>query len=228
MVKVERSSPAPESLAREAKKAGGKYNCPDVTERLNRDFHNKCYLCEVGPLQDPQVEHLLPHKGGKLRDRMFDWENLFWSCGHCNRVKNSGKYDDGILDCCKVDPEAYITSEYIEDRVLFSAAPGDADGKGPADAVILRTVMLLNEVYNKQNTGMRIRECAVRTEALAEEMNVFYDTLETYRQDQENRVCQRALKAMLSRESVFAAFKRGYIRSHCDQYPKLAEMAGIR
>ena len=47
MVKIERSFPAPESLAKEAKKATGKYDRPDVIERLKRDFHNKCYICEM-------------------------------------------------------------------------------------------------------------------------------------------------------------------------------------
>lgn len=33
------------------------------------------------------MEHLLPHKNGKYLDRKFDWNNLFWACGHCNNVK---------------------------------------------------------------------------------------------------------------------------------------------
>ena len=47
MVKVERSFPAPESLAKEAKKAAGKYDSQDVIERLKKDFHNKCYICDI-------------------------------------------------------------------------------------------------------------------------------------------------------------------------------------
>lgn len=101
MVKVERSFPAPESLAEEAKKVTGRYDKQDVIERLKKDFHNKCYICEMKNLQDPNVEHLLPHKKGKYPERKFDWENLFWSCGHCNSVKNSSKYNEGIIDCCR-------------------------------------------------------------------------------------------------------------------------------
>lgn len=98
MVKVVRSFPAPESLAEERKKTAGKYDKPDVIERLKKDFHNKCYICEMKDLQDPNVEHLLPHKNGKYQERKFDWENLFWSCGHCNGIKNNGKYDEGISE----------------------------------------------------------------------------------------------------------------------------------
>lgn len=43
MVKIERSFPAPASLAIEAKKASGSYEKSDVVERLKKDFHNKCY-----------------------------------------------------------------------------------------------------------------------------------------------------------------------------------------
>lgn len=101
MVKVERTFPAPASLEREAQKKNGSYDKADVIEQLRKDFHDKCYICEMKNLQDPQVEHLLPHKKGKYPERKFDWSNLFWSCGHCNGVKNKEKYDEGILDCCR-------------------------------------------------------------------------------------------------------------------------------
>ncbi len=39
MVKVERSFPAPESLAVEAKKKNGSYSSTDVVERLKEDFN---------------------------------------------------------------------------------------------------------------------------------------------------------------------------------------------
>ncbi|MDM8295932.1 hypothetical protein QUW58_12075 [Enterocloster aldenensis] len=117
MVKIERSYPAPESLLKEAAKINGSYAQPDVVERLKRDFHNKCYICEMKELQDPQIEHLLPHKNGRYKEREFDWDNLFWACGHCNGVKNQSKYDDGILDCCKRNPEEAIIFDLREDNV---------------------------------------------------------------------------------------------------------------
>lgn len=51
MVKVERSSPAPDSLAEEKKKPNGSYSKPDVIEKLKKDFHNKCYICELDKLR---------------------------------------------------------------------------------------------------------------------------------------------------------------------------------
>ena len=87
MIKVERSQPAPASLAKEAKKKNGECNKPDVTKQLKKDFHNKCYICGMDSLQDAVVEHRLPHKNGAYPERKFDWNNLFWSCMHCNSVK---------------------------------------------------------------------------------------------------------------------------------------------
>ena len=69
MVKVERSFPAPASLALESQKANGSYSMPDVVKQLKEDFHNKCYICELNELQDAQVEHLLPHLDGKYPKR---------------------------------------------------------------------------------------------------------------------------------------------------------------
>ena len=66
MIKVDRTFPAPKSLETEAKKKNGSYTEKDVVDQLLRDFRKKCYICEINDLQDPQVEHLLPHKNGKI------------------------------------------------------------------------------------------------------------------------------------------------------------------
>lgn len=82
-------------------------------------------------LQDPQVEHLLPHKNGKYKERKFDWDNLFWSCGHCNGVKNTGmrvykselRFEKllkemnllyGVLDEWKKQPKSKVTSRKLK------------------------------------------------------------------------------------------------------------------
>lgn len=61
MVKIERSLLAPPSLAIDAKKANGSCTQQDVIDQLKHDFHDKCYICELSNLSDPNVEHLLPH-----------------------------------------------------------------------------------------------------------------------------------------------------------------------
>ena len=89
---------------------------PDVIDQLAKDFNGKCYICEIKPVQDPQVEHRLPHYNRNIPERVFDWNNLFYSCSHCNSVKNSGKYEEGIIDCCVRDPEDLLMKKNIDGR----------------------------------------------------------------------------------------------------------------
>lgn len=216
MVKVERTFPAPESLAIEAKKKNGSYLGNDVIEQLRKDFHEKCYICEIGELQDPQVEHLLPHKNGTYPERKFDWKNLFWACGHCNSVKNQNKYDEGIIDCCAVDPEELLEFSVTKEGVEVAA-------KSREDEKVLRTAELITEVFDMKNTGMRVYKSEMRFKKLQEEMNVLYINLEKMKSMPKSPIVMRKLKALLRRESSFAAFKRGYVRVHLKEYPDLKE-----
>lgn len=216
MVKIKRTFPAPSSLETESKKVSGTYNKPDVVEQLAMDFHNKCYICELKELQDPQVEHLLPHKNGQYPERKFDWNNLFWACGHCNGVKNQEKYDCGIVDCCNQDPEKLIS---------FRLENGEVNvlSKDSTDEKSVLTADLVYEVFNTTNTGMRVRKSALRLKELNKEMNILYDTLEDYRKKPNSIVVQKTLAAILRRESAFAAFKRCYVRENINKFPQLKE-----
>lgn len=214
MVKIERTFPAPKSLEIEARKASGSYSEPDVVMQLKKDFHNKCYICEMDNLQDPQVEHLLPHMNGKYLERKFDWNNLFWSCGHCNGVKNQKKYEEGIIDCCKSDPE-----EMISFRLQNEDIQAIARDKENTEAI--RTAQLVMEVFNIKNTGMRVYKSEMRLQELNQEMNKLYDSIEEMEKNPDSKFALRKLKSLLSRESRFAAFKRNYVRENQDQYPQL-------
>jgi uncharacterized protein (TIGR02646 family) len=214
MVKVDRTFPAPESLERESKKKTGSYSEPDVVEQLIKDFHNKCYICEINELQDPQVEHLLPHKDGKYPERKFDWNNLFWSCGHCNNVKNQEKYDKGIIDCCKEDPEELIYFGLLNEEIQIYA-------RDKENEKAILTAQLVTEVFNLKNTGMRIYKSEQRFQELNREMNKLYDALEEMNDNPESNFVLRKLKALLRRETKFAAFKRNYIRENQDRFPQL-------
>ena len=216
MVKVERTFPAPISLEIEKQKKSGSYSEPDVIEQLKKDFHNKCYVCELADLQDPQIEHLLPHKNGEYPERKFDWNNLFWACGHCNGVKNQKKYDDGILDCCREDPEQLIRF-YLNEKDVMVMADSTENPKA------MLTAELIQEVFCIRNTGMRVYKSSYRLRMLRMEMNALYDNLEKIKENPESKVVLRKLKALLRRESAFAAFKRCYVREHLEKYPMLAE-----
>lgn len=220
MVKVVRSFPAPKSLAEEAKKATGKYDKQDVIERLKNDFHNKCYICEIKDLQDPNVEHLLPHKNGTYWQRKFDWENLFWSCGHCNGIKNNGKYDAGIIDCCKDDPEKYLDFQITNNDVSISVKDSD-------DEMQKRTALLIKETFSLQNTGMRTYTSDERLKSLQKEMNLLYKQLEKIHSNPNSKIAIRTIRSLLKRESAFAAFKRCYVRKYAKEYPKLQQYVDL-
>ncbi len=216
MVKIERTFPAPESLAVEATKKSGKYDMPDVIKQLQKDFYDKCYICEMRKLQDPVVEHLLPHKNGQYPERKFDWNNLFWACGHCNGVKNQNKYDVGIIDCCNEDPEELLIFRIKDGNV-------NVDAKDSNNEKAVLTASLITEVFNTKNTGMRIYKSNLRCRELNKEMNKLFDNLEDLRTNPNSKFVQRKLKAILRRESSFAAFKRNYIREKQDIYPELKQ-----
>ena len=220
MVKVVRSFPAPASLAEEAEKKNGRYDKADVIARLKEDFHNKCYICEMKELQDPNVEHLLSHKNGTDRQRKFDWENLFWSCGHCNGIKNNGKYDRGILDCCKFDPEKYLTFQIKEDAVMIYVRDSNNE-------VHKRTASLIVETFSLKNTGMRTYTSEQLLRLLQKEMNLLYRQLHKVHKNPDSQSAIRVIRSLLRRESAFAAFKRCYVREHAIEYPQLQQYVNI-
>ncbi|MDO4340990.1 MAG: HNH endonuclease [Eubacteriales bacterium] len=136
-----------------------------MVEQLKTDFHNKCYLCEMKDLQDPQIEHLLPHKNGRYPERKYDWNNLFWSCAHCNSMKNQDKYDAGIIDCCRQDPEELIFFRLRDKQVEITTT---VSGNDKTSAL---TAELIYEIFNKSNTGMRVYKSAVRLKLLTKEIS---------------------------------------------------------
>lgn len=215
MVKIERTPTPPASLAIESKKAYGNYTSEDVISQLKKDFHSKCYLCELKDLTDIEVEHLLPHYNRKIKERVFDWNNLFYACPHCNSIKNDRIYDEKIIDCCKVDPESLLDHIYQEGKV--NVRPHDPTTQ---DEKVLMTADLLENCFEKSNTGIRIFQCQERVNRLAETMNALYKTLEALKKPTSKQYL-RALKGMLSREYKFSGFTRYYVRSHIEEYPQL-------
>ena len=212
MVKIERSKPAPKSLQIAKKKGKGSYRRDDVIDRLREDFHDKCYLCETMGLQDPEVEHRLPHQNGKDLKRKYDWNNLFWSCGHCNNVKNRYYYSKNIIDCCKVDPEELLLFIAADESIQIEPM-----NKKKRSAKV--TADLLNDVYNLTNTGIRLAACDNRVKGVFIQMNLLFNAINNYIDDSSNKDYEDTLKALLSRESEYAAFKRSYIRENKDLYP---------
>ncbi len=215
MVKVERSFPAPKSLELEKIKVNGSYTGKDVVEQLIKDFNNKCYICNLGKLTDIQIEHLKPHKNGSLKDLKFDWENLFLSCPHCNSIKNNPKYDCKVLDCCKEDPEKAI-------NFIFEDSKIEAISKDLNNKIAITTALLITEVFNLKNTGIRENGTDIRVKKLNDEMNTLFRFLikynENLKHNKNNKRNIACLKELLSKKSQFASFKRSYLLKNSDRY----------
>ena len=216
MVKIERCPIPPGSLAIEAEKQRGSYSEPDVVRQLKADSNDKCYICELSELSDPEVEHLRPHYNRRLKDRVFDWNNLFYACPHCNKVKKAEKYDEKILNCCECDPETLLDQFFIDGHVMVYNKTEDENVRMTAD--------LIYSCFERKNTGIREAACQHRVDALAKTMSVLYRTLEKYKENPQSERYQRSLNEMLNRRSKFAAFKRCYVRKHLTDYPDLEKL----
>ncbi|AEI50170.1 hypothetical protein [Runella slithyformis] len=141
MINILKSQPAPECLASESQKVSGDYKCGDVLHRIKQDFKNKCYICETKGPTTINVEHFLPHRGDV--QRKFDWNNLFYVCGHCNNTKLAKSQYDNILDCTNSDNRVVDLIEHI-----FGPLKSDSlDFKAQIQSqIVLNTVALLEEV----------------------------------------------------------------------------------
>lgn len=203
MINISKSQPAPACLAQEKLKKSGTYDCGDVRQRLVADFFNKCYICEELAPSSLDIEHFLAHNGDI--DLKFAWENLFLACSHCNNAKQH-LFDD-VLNCTDF---SRIITEYIKfevnpfpkEKTIITALQND-----PA---VLKTVELLDRIYNG-NTIKKVIEADNIRSRLIEEMSKFSQLLLEYYQPGWNQVEKDNIKAkirrMLSPETAFTAFK---------------------
>ena len=141
-------------------------------------------------MQDPEVEHRLPHKDGRFLERKYDWSNLFYSCGHCNKVKNKQKYDAGIIDCCVRDPELLLEQELIGEDVRVRAL-----NKSDSEACL--TAQLIEEVFTSESTPLRTHASDVRLKALQRQMNLLPDGLQGRQLQAAEKVTEYGIEMLL-------------------------------
>lgn len=210
MVPFPKSQPAPESLAAERNKVSGSYRSADVLDRLKEDFKNKCYICEFKEPTNINVEHFIPWEQDV--DLKFDWNNLFWSCGHCNNTKLA--VFTGILNCT-------VAEDNVETALRYKFRPL------PFEKVIIevlnpsekadKTRGLLLAVYNG-TTPLKTIESANLRNQLLEEIWKFQEFLREYFSDtntpEDREYFLIKIRGHLSRGSNFTAFKRWIIRDN--------------
>ncbi len=210
MIYIEKSQPAPQCLETEKVKAEGDYKCSDVLDRIKTDFKNKCYICEYREPESINVEHFIPHQGNK--DLKFDWNNLFWSCSHCNNTK-SNKYI-GILNCTIEDDNVdtdikYLINPFPFEQVKIEILVDNTRNRTTKD--------LLLDVYNG-TTKLKTIEAANLRNKLLGEISDFQQHLFEYFKDtnsgDDTEYFLIKIKQHLNRASNFTAFKRWIIRDN--------------
>lgn len=214
MVYFEKTAEAPVSLAQEKGK-NGSYLKEDVIDQLDEDFHGKCYICETQYPTGINVEHFIPHHGNI--DLMYDWNNLFLACPHCNNTKEMLERDrnhsGGFLNCTVAEDrvDECISYRVEVDSLLISKIKIAAVQKleEVSDARITNTVDLLNNVYNG-TTPLKSKEARNIRYQLLDEMDSFqrllikYETSSNEAREEVTRELEKALK----NDTPFTAFKR--------------------
>ena len=217
MIYIKKSQPAPKCLEKEKVKKNGDYKCGDVVARLDTDFYGKCYLCEMKS-SSCNVEHFIPHQGNK--DLMFDWNNLFLSCSHCNNIKSTR---EDLLNCTVIEDDVERVMEYNfnpfpKEKVLIK--PLDKSEKTNNSA------KLLNDIYNGTTELKRLDSDNIRNKLLAEIKDFQELLLEYYdeRSDLESKqACLKEIKKALHPASEFVAFKRWIIWSNDERNEDFGE-----
>ena len=207
MFEIARSLPAPSDLSR------NKYNTAPIVDALSEICHAKCYLCENDQVQEVEVEHFLPHK--KHPNLKFDWDNLFYSCKRCNRIK-SDDYEY-ILNPCDPNHKVFrnillIPPSRASDKVTINNLCSASD---PFFSNAVVTVNLLEKCFNDISTPARRIS---RRDLINKILEGVADILEIrvrlkskkLTPFEENEEIER-LKNMTSPKYAFSAFWRWYV-----------------
>ncbi len=210
MINIEKSRPAPACLSLEKQKKNGDYKCGEVLERIKDDFHNKCYLCEESEPSTINVEHFVPHKGNK--DLKFDWNNLFYACGHCNNTK-SDKYND-ILDCTNpsniiLELLKFEIKPFPKEKVKITALSPDNQTVSTAD--------LLDKIYNGSTKLKNIEAENIRKKLIREIIDFQHLLMNYYEpgvSSEDKEYLKRKIKIKLSPATAFTAFKIWVIKNN--------------
>ena len=147
MVKIDRSPlPPGKTITKEAD-----YTSGTLYELLKSDFNEKCYICEDrAAKRGIEIEHRHAHKGNAALK--YDWNNLFFSCHHCNRLKNT--CFNTIIDCTQDDPEDYFNLKIKPDIKMEIIITKTKDA-----SFVDETVKLLERVFNGESKPIMRDEC---------------------------------------------------------------------
>lgn len=211
MIAQKRTLPGPiDELAREKSQKSGTWRTPVVIEQLNADFHGKCYLCEQKQPTSANVEHLVPHRNID-RDLMFDWNNLFLACSHCNGTKGDRFFP--ILNCTApgIAVLKHIDFEFVpfpHRQIKIQALTEDKE--------TVTTCRLLEAVYNGSDTAIvRRLEAANIRKQVFDDFQKFMAVFERYKNETDKMkkdIVADELRRALQPDTPFTAIKACFVR----------------
>lgn len=224
MVNFNKNPVAPPSLAIEKAKGsnGGSYQMQDVLDTLEVDFHKKCYLCESRRPTSINVEHFDEHRGDL--DKKFDWNNLFYACGHCNSTKNDmfRTGSSNLLNC--TDPaqrvDVWLTYRTVtDDSTFIKKAVIEINSDFDISAYQVKagnTVKLLMAIFNGTNGVIRTKEAQNLLDVLYDDLIDFKSKLYDFQNPNLSQEAHDSIATEIQQEleisSAYTAFKRWIIR----------------
>ncbi len=202
------------ALAKNPDSKAGSYRLENVIVQVQNDFKDKCYICERKDLIDINIEHFTAHKGNP--DLEFSWENLFWSCSHCNNIKSDNEVFNNILDCTNL---AHKVAEWIGYFIEIPEQKGKIEIKTQDCSQeylerVNNTVALLQEVYEGTTPLKKIGASNLRKLIAIEIGKLRLDLIKYYQMneaDELKHILFTSICKHLSISSPFTAFKRWLI-----------------
>jgi uncharacterized protein (TIGR02646 family) len=203
--------------------SSGTYRIPEVINLLERDFLNKCYICEYKNNPTINIEHFTPHKDDL--ELKYAWNNLFMSCAHCNNTKLAKTIFDNILNCSihKNELDNYLKHHidpYPGTTAMFTVLVSEEK--------ISNTATLLDEVFNGTTHLKKLESSNIRR-TLRKELITFQELLFNYYEiytldeEEEREICKKMIVRHLHKSSAFTAFKRWIIKSNTMLYGEFGE-----
>ena len=191
MIKLNRPQ-CPNKYALEA----GNFKHPENKAALRNASFDKCMYCEskVTHIDYGDVEHIKPKS--KFPDLTYEWSNLGYACGRCNRSGKGDKYDNDFIDPYQDDPENYL---FPSGSIIF-AREGNKRGEITIDFVKLnRPELLEKRTYRLEKIRpliSRYFQCTVDAQKEA----IFEQIVEEAKDDKEYSLC---LKYLLKSINLF-------------------------
>lgn len=193
-------------LDQEARKTSGSYRLEPVLTQMTRDFLGKCYLCEDAEPTGIQMDHFQPHQGDTALK--FSWDNLFFSCSHCNGTKGDNYFP--LLDCTQDDrvwEQVEITVQRFP-KVKLEVKAHSLPGREQACE---NTVQLLRRCFEGRTPIRKLEAENLRKKMLRHDV----DLADAVWDDDEPRIL-----AMIQVQAGFAGMHRWTL---CREYPEIWE-----